>query len=59
MAKKRYRVVGESVVAGHQPGEEFTSDSDAFNEAALIEGGALEIVEPSKTPAKADKSKEE
>lgn len=45
MAKKRYRVIGDSVVAGHEPGEEFEFDFDeGFNEAALLEGGHIEVV---------------
>lgn len=56
MAKKRYRVVGESIVAGHEPGEEFSDDLEeaGINVPALIEGGHLQELS-----AKPDKSKEE
>ena len=45
MAKKRYRVVAEdSVVAGHQTGEEFTAEFTEFEEWHLIEAGAIKPV---------------
>lgn len=51
MAKARYRNTGGSIVAGSNPGEEFSfdfSDGD-YNEQALIDGGAIErLTEPSK-----------
>ena len=56
MAKKRYRVVGESVVAGHEPGEEFSFDFDGYNLEALLEGGHIVALDAEKKP---DKSKEE
>jgi hypothetical protein len=44
MAKKQYRVVGESVVAGHQPGEEFSHEFTQFEEWHLIAAGAIALV---------------
>lgn len=41
---KRYRVTGGSVVAGHQPGDEFEHDYLEHEERALLAGGAIRVV---------------
>ena len=43
--KKLYRVIGDSIVAGHGKDEEFDFDSDDWFEQALIDGGHIEVVE--------------
>ncbi len=46
MAKDRYRNIGGSIVAGHEPGEEFEFPDGDYNIAALIEGGHIESLAP-------------
>ncbi len=46
MAKDRYRNIGDSIVAGHEPGEEFEFPEGDYNIAALIEGGHIESLAP-------------
>lgn len=41
---KQYKVVGESVVFNHNPGETFTAILDPQQEEALVTYGTLEIV---------------
>lgn len=50
MEKKRYRVIAEdAVIAGYKTGEEFEHEFEPFAEAALLEGGGIEILgEPTK-----------
>lgn len=42
--EKTYRVVGQQEVAGHPPGETFDAEFPAWQERALVDGGALEVV---------------
>ena len=49
---KTYKVVGESVVFNHNPGETFTAILDPQQEEALVEYGALEIVSVVSEPEK-------
>jgi hypothetical protein len=59
MAKQRYRVVADDAqVLGHSTGEEFEFDfSEGYDEAALLAGGALELVGAKKRPS-SDEGKE-
>jgi hypothetical protein len=47
MAKDKYRVIGDSVVAGKTKGEEVSLDDEQFNVEALIEGGHIKPVKTS------------
>ena len=44
----KYKVVGESVVDGHKPGESFEADYSAVMAAQLIEGGHLKVLSKDK-----------
>lgn len=52
--RKRYRVTGGSVVAGHKPGEEFEHEYRPHEEAALIAGGAIRLVGITGTTTRAE-----
>lgn len=53
MAKKTYRVVGDSLVAGHVKGQTFEFEYTPEQEQALIDGGHVQVV-PEKKPLKTD-----
>jgi hypothetical protein len=57
---QEYEVIGGSNVHGAEPGETFSAAIPLGNEAQLIEGGHIKLVEPKpekpKRKAKADKS---
>ena len=55
----RYRNIGESVVAGAQPGDEFVWEYTPEQEAALFEGGHIEALPDPPKPAPKPAPKEE
>ena len=44
MPKQTYRVTGDSTVAGHEKGDTFQYEFTPEQEAALVEGGHIELV---------------
>jgi hypothetical protein len=48
---KTYKVSGTQPVFGNRPGSTFQADLPANQEAHLLQGGALKVVEPPTPPA--------